>query len=316
MPVSNFVNDCHSVKPVRKLIDVNRKRPNERLANNKDNRQHDFTKPIRAMNIWMWSIHFYELVLVFFIFHHNFCNNNVDNFFIGYVKCNNFSTNKSLTSNSFIYCEFNSVAIFNIPQTNVLPSSICFYNFSFYFYEYSFFTNSTFYNIFNVNSVTNILNNDFYITYLFDRDNRFLFCNYKVTGTCINIFNQIKNKSNTSKISITLDNNAFFLVIIFVIFRVFDRKRREYLKLCCLAIFLIVIYPVKFQIKDGFSISFTSLQTCSTNEFFNLETVTSCHYIQHFQNLVCLAITNLKNTDYNNFMSVPFATFRRCKSKS
>ena len=116
MPVSNFASDCHSVKPVRKLIDVNRKRPNERLANNKDNRQHDFTKPIRAVNIWMWSIHFYELVLVFFIFHHNFCNNNVDNFFIGYVKCNNFSSNKSLTSNSFIYCEFNSVAIFNIPN--------------------------------------------------------------------------------------------------------------------------------------------------------------------------------------------------------
>ena len=172
----------------------------------------------------MMSIYFYELVLSFFIFHHKFYNNNVDNFFKGYVKCNNFSTNKFLTSSSFIYREFNSVAIFNIPHTNVLSSSIRSYHFSFTFYEYSFFTNSAFYNIFNVNSVTNILNNDFYITYLFDRDNRFLFCNYKVTGECINIFHQIKNKSNTSKISITSDNNTFFLVTTFVIFRDFDRK--------------------------------------------------------------------------------------------
>ena len=153
---------------------MNRKRPHERLVNNKDNRQHDFTKPISVVNILMMSIYFYELVLLFFIFYHNFCNNNVDNFFKGYVRCNNFSTNKFLTSNS--------VAIFNIPDNNVLSSSIHFYQFSFSFYEDSFFINSFFY-IFNVNSVTNILNNDFYITYLFDRDNRFLFCNYKVQGS-------------------------------------------------------------------------------------------------------------------------------------
>ena len=95
-----------------------------------------------------------------------------------------------------------------------------------------------------------------------------------------------------------------FLVIILVIFRVFNRKRREYLKLCYLAIFLIVIFPLKFQIKDEFPFNFTSLQKCWTNEFFNLETITSCHYIQHItlhENLVCLAITNLKYKDYNNF---------------
>ena len=69
-----------------------------------------------------------------------------------------------------------------------------------------------------------------------------------------------------------------------------------------LAIFLIVILLLKFQIKDGFPFNFTSLQKCSTNEFFN--SITSCHYIQHIklhQNLVCLAITNLKDKDYNNF---------------
>ena len=160
---------------------MNRKRPHERLVNNKNSRQHDFTKPFSAVNILMMSIYFYELVLLFFILYHNFCNNNVDNFFKGYVTCNNFSTNKFLTSNS--------VAIFNIPDNNVLSSSIHFYQFSFSFYEDSFFINSFFY-IFNVNSVTNILDNDFYITYLFDRDNRFLFCNYKVTGECINIFHK------------------------------------------------------------------------------------------------------------------------------
>ena len=45
----------------------------------------------------------------------------------------------------------------------------------------------------------------------------FLFCNYKVTGECINIFYQGKNKSNMSKNSIALDNNAFFLIIFFFI---------------------------------------------------------------------------------------------------
>ena len=132
----------------------------------------------------MMSIHFYELVLLFFIFHHNFCYNNAGNFFKGYVRCNNFSTNDFLTSNS--------VAIFNIPHKYVSTSSIRFYHSSLFFHEYSFFINSVFYNIFNVNSATNILNNEFYITYLFDRDNRFLFCNYKVTGECINIFHQRK----------------------------------------------------------------------------------------------------------------------------
>ena len=175
----------------------------------------------------MMSIHFFGLVLLFFKFHHNFCNSNIDNFFKGYVKCNNFSTNKFLTSNSYIYGEFSSVAIFITPHTNVLSSSTHFYHFSSSFYENSFFKNSTFYNIFNVNSVTNILNNDYYITYLFDRDKKFLFCNYKVTGECINIFHQIKNKFNASKISIISDNNAFFLVIIIVIFRVLLTENEE-----------------------------------------------------------------------------------------
>ena len=61
---------------------------------------------------------------------------------------------------------------------------------------------------------------------------------------------------------------------------------------------------LKLQIKDGLPSNFTSLQKCSTNEFFNLETITSCHYIQHIilhRNLVCLAISNLKHRNYNSF---------------
>ena len=68
------------------------------------------------------------------------------------------------------------------------------------------------------------------------------------------------------------------------------------------AIFLIVILPVKLEIKYGFPFNFTSFQKCLTNEFFNLETMTSCHYIQHITCIkVSLAITNLTDKDYNNF---------------
>ena len=60
-PVSDFVNDfvndfVSQLKPARRLIDVNRKRPHERLINNISSRQHDFTKPIKALNILMMSI--------------------------------------------------------------------------------------------------------------------------------------------------------------------------------------------------------------------------------------------------------------------
>ena len=59
-PVSNFVSDFQSVKPVHKLIDVKRKRLHEQLVTNKDKHQHDFTKPISVVNILIVSIHFYE----------------------------------------------------------------------------------------------------------------------------------------------------------------------------------------------------------------------------------------------------------------
>ena len=65
-PVSNFVSDSLPAKLACKVVDVNLKRPHERLVNNKNSRQHDFTKPFSAVNILMMSICFYELVRIFF----------------------------------------------------------------------------------------------------------------------------------------------------------------------------------------------------------------------------------------------------------
>ena len=107
----------------------------------------------------MMSIYFYVLLILIFVF------NNIENVFKVYVRCNSFCANEFLTSNNFIYCKFHSAAIFNIPHRNVLSSSHRFYHFSFSFYEYTFFINTVFY---IVNSVTNIFNDDLYITYLFD----------------------------------------------------------------------------------------------------------------------------------------------------
>ena len=127
------------------------------------------------------------MVLLIFIFHHNFCNGNVDNFFKGFVTRNNISRIRFLSYDSFIHHDFN---IFNILHTNVLSSSDCFYPFSFYFCKYSFFTYSVFNDIFYVHNTTNIFDNNLYITGLLNRDNRFLYCNCKVTGESITLFQQ------------------------------------------------------------------------------------------------------------------------------
>ena len=87
---------------------------------NVSSHKHGVAKPLNERNILMTSIYFYEMVLLFFIFHHNFCNSTVDNFFKGSVMHNNFSRNKFLNYNSFI-CH--SISIFNISLTNVLSSS-------------------------------------------------------------------------------------------------------------------------------------------------------------------------------------------------
>ena len=115
-PASKFFNDCLSVKSVRKLIDVSRKRHCKQFIHKKNSRQRGFRKPVTAVSTLMMSIYFYELGLLFFIFRHNFCNDNVDIFFKHYLKCDSFSTDEFLTSNSFTYREPYSVTIFNIPQ--------------------------------------------------------------------------------------------------------------------------------------------------------------------------------------------------------
>ena len=88
----------------------------------------------------------------------------------------------------------------------------------------------------------------------------------------LKLFHLRKIKTNKPKICITSDNSAFFLIIIFVTFRVLNRNWREYLKVCYLAIFLIAIFKKKniyiFQIKDVSFFNFTSLQISSTNNFF------------------------------------------------
>ena len=114
-------------------------------------------------------------------------NGNVDNFFEGYVTRNNFSRNKFLNYDRFVYHDVN---IFNISHTNVLTSSDHRYPFSFYFCKYSFFIYTAFNDIFYVNNVTNIFDNNLFIRDLFNRDNKFLYCNCKVTGDSITLFQQ------------------------------------------------------------------------------------------------------------------------------
>ena len=64
------------------------------------------------------------------------------------------------------------------------------------------------------------------------------------------------------------------------------------------------MFSLKFKTKDGFPFNFTFLQKYSENIFFNLETITSCHYIQNIilhKTLVCLTVTDLKFKDPTNF---------------
>ena len=92
---------------------------------NVSSHKHGDTNSLHVKSILMRFIYFYELVLLFFIFHHNFCNGNSDNFFKGYATRSNFSRNKFSNYGSFIYHHVN---IFNISDTNVLSSSDRFYN--------------------------------------------------------------------------------------------------------------------------------------------------------------------------------------------
>ena len=162
-PSSVNKSDCsHDVsKPViRESVVVNISNSARKRSFNVSSHKIGVTKPLNVRSILMTSIYFYELVLLFFIFHHNFCNSNVDDFFKGYVLHINFSRNRFLNYDRFIYHDVN---IFNISHTNVLYSSDCCYTFSFYFCKYSFFIYSALNDIFYVNNITNIFDNNLYI---------------------------------------------------------------------------------------------------------------------------------------------------------
>ena len=92
--------------------------------------------------------------------------------------------------------------------------------------------------------------------------------------------------------------------MIFIIFRSFSRKQNKCLRLCYFSVSWLSIVSLKFQINDGFHYNFSVLQKFPKNDFFNLETLTSCRYIQHIalhKNFVFLAVTNLKYKSYTNF---------------
>ena len=141
-----------------------------------------------------------------------------------------------------------------------------------------------------------------YITGLLNRDNKFLYCNCKVTGESITLFQQ-ENKSKEYNIFIKLENNSVFLIITFIIFRSFSRKQNKCLRLCYFSVFWFSIVCLKFQINNGFHFNFLLLQKCLKNDFFNLETLTSCHHIQHItlHKFFFLALTTLKYKNYTNF---------------
>ena len=111
-------------------------------------------------------------------------------------------------------------------------------------------------NIFYVNNITNIFDNNLYITGLLNGNNKFLYCSCKVTGESITLFQQEKFK--VYKIFITLENNSVFLITIFIIFRFFSRKQNKCPRLCYFSVFWFFIVSLKFQINDGFHFIFQS----------------------------------------------------------
>ena len=297
-PLSVGKSNCASNinKPViRESVIANFSKLARKRSCNVSSHKHDISKPLNVRNILMKSIYFYELVLLFSIFHENFCNVNVDNFFKGYVTRNNFSWNKFLNYDGFIYHDVN---ILSISDSNGLSSSDRFY--SFYFCKYSFFIYIVHFFIFCVNNITHIFDNNLYITGLSNRDNKFLHCNYKVTVESITLFPQ-ENKFKVYKIFITSQNNSFFLIIIFIIFKFFSRKLNKCLSLCYFSVSWFSIVSLKFQINNGIHFNFSLLQKSPKNDFFNLAVLTSCGHIQHMtlhKNFAFLALANLKYKNY------------------
>ena len=113
-PLSVGKSDCSldvSKPVIRESVVVNISNSTCKRSFNVSSHKHGVKKSLNVRSILMTSIYFYEFVLLFFIFHQNFCKNNVAEFFKGYVTRNNFSRNKFLNYDRFIY---HVVNIFNI----------------------------------------------------------------------------------------------------------------------------------------------------------------------------------------------------------
>ena len=68
--------------------------------------------------------------------------------------------------------------------------------------------------------------------------------------------------------------------------------------------FLVFDSFFKMPNQRWFSFQFFTLTKCPKNDFFNLETLTSCRHIQHItlhKNFVFLVVTNLKYKNYTSF---------------
>ena len=117
--VYKIINICQVFNPVQESAVVNHSKCACKPPFNASSHKHGIMKSLNVKNILMTSVYFYELVLSFFIFHHNSCNGNVDNFLKRYIKHKNFSWNNFFNYGSFIDHDVYSVNIFNISHTNV-----------------------------------------------------------------------------------------------------------------------------------------------------------------------------------------------------
>ena len=140
-----------------------------------------------------------------------------------------------------------------------------------------------------------------YITGLFNRDNKFLCWNCKVTGKSITLF-QHGMKSKVHKIFITLKNTSLFLII-FISFRFSSRKQKKSLRVMLFHCFLVFDSSFKISNKWWFLFQFFNHTKMFEKWFFkfrNYNILSSCW--THSTTKPCfLAVTNLERIKYPTF---------------
>ena len=94
--VCKIIDNRQVFNPVWEFLIVNHSKRHKKQSFSVNSNKHGVTKSFNVKYILMTSICFYELVVLFFIFHHNVCNFCVDNFLKGYITRNNFSINNFL----------------------------------------------------------------------------------------------------------------------------------------------------------------------------------------------------------------------------